>query len=623
MSRFLLIILWILCILSTGGWAQTVEVRDNSFYIDGQKFFVKGIGFEISALPGELPWNKTFNPDQLHFDIQRILSGGFNTIRTWAPFSAQELGLLQKYDIKIIMGIWIDPEGDFSDAGFVSQAKTIVRNVLSYSKKYDNIIAYLIMNEPLPEAIFNAGYKNTVALWRELIDIIHTQHPNRPVSIANTSVGTYIEPDIFDFSAYNVYIYNPVTVNYLHGYRYFIHYLQQLNAPAHPLIITEYGLSVSPTGPGGWGYGGNSLDEQQEGILHMYKSLVDGGANGSCVFNYSDGWWKAGNEFVHNDAAEEWFGLVEYTSLTDNQGQVRPAWKTVCDYQSAIICQPRSSEIYINKVPVEIFLNDTITRIAVMLDNNLIRQWETVNDYLTDTLVFDIQEIKDAALIFNCYDVNNNKIKSEEKDILITTAETELPAIQITTNDNFWQTGIVEVTYQINKSADFTTDSKLYYIFYPHVGWDYGQKFQMTMPAGEQVNVTRQHSINANVDVFTVGAAFDISYNSFRKRIYNQLTFTRSDGGTGGTAGHLPAEPYISIYPNPATEYLKVSSDETGASSTFDYVLYNFAGMVVQQGNKNEWNSPVDISQLRPGIYFVRINYKGRSVPVIEKLLKF
>ena len=141
MSRFLLIILWILCILSTGGWAQTVEVRDNSFYIDGQKFFVKGIGFEISALPGELPWNKTFNPDQLHFDIQRILSGGFNTIRTWAPFSAQELGLLQQYDIKIIMGIWIDPEGDFSDAGFVSQAKTIVRNVLSYSKKYDNIIA--------------------------------------------------------------------------------------------------------------------------------------------------------------------------------------------------------------------------------------------------------------------------------------------------------------------------------------------------------------------------------------------------------------------------------------------------------------------------------------------------
>jgi len=623
MSRFLLTVLWILCSLSPGGWAQTVEVKNNSFYIDGQKFFVKGIGFEISALPGELPWNKTFNPDQLHFDIQRIISGGFNTIRTWAPFSAQELELLQQYDIKIIMGIWINPQGDFSDAGFVNEAKATVRNVLSYSKNYNNIIAYLIMNEPLPEAIFKAGYKNTVALWKELTDIIHTQHPNRPVSIANTSVGTYIKPDIFDFSAYNVYIYNPVTVNYLHGYRDFIHYLQQMNEPGHPLIITEYGLSVSPTGPGNWGYGGNSLAEQQEGILHMYKGLVDGGAYGSCVFNYSDGWWKAGNEFVHDDAAEEWFGLVEYTSLTDKQGEERPAWKTVSDYQSAIITQPGSPEIYLNKVPVEIFLNDTIKRIDVMLDSNLICQWETADDYLTDTLVFDTQEIKDQVLVFNCYDTNNNLIKSEEKSILITADELDLPDIQITTNDDFWQTGSLEVTYQINKSDAFTTDTKLSYIYYPHVGWDYGQKFMMTMPSGQQVTVTRRHAINSNVNVFTVGAAFDISYKSFRKRVYNQMTLTRSDEEINGMDRYLSAEPHIIISPNPATKYFTVASDGTSASSSFDYVLYNLAGMVVKQGIKNDWNSPVDISQLNPGLYYIRINCDSRSVPVTDKLLKF
>ncbi len=235
--------------------------------------------------------------------------------------------------IKIIMGIWIDPHANFSDEVFVNEAKAIVSDVLSYSKNYDNIIAYLIMNEPLPETIFNAGYDKSVDLWTELINIIHTQHPNRPVSIANTSNGTYIDSDIFDFSAYNVYIYNPVTVNYLNGYRDFTNYLQQLNTSGNPLIITEFGLSVSPSGQGNWGYGGNSLTEQKEGILHMYKSLVDGGASGSCVFNYSDGWWKAGNEFVHDDAAEEWFGLVEYTSLTDNLGQERPVWETVKAYQ--------------------------------------------------------------------------------------------------------------------------------------------------------------------------------------------------------------------------------------------------------------------------------------------------
>ena len=86
------------------------------------------------------------------------------------------------------------------------------------------------------------------------------------------------------------------------------------------MIITEYGLSVSPTGPGGWGYGGNSLSEQESGDVYMYKSLVDGGANGACIFNYSDGWWKADDEFVHSDLPEEWFGLIEYSSLSDKQG---------------------------------------------------------------------------------------------------------------------------------------------------------------------------------------------------------------------------------------------------------------------------------------------------------------
>ncbi|MEJ2595938.1 MAG: hypothetical protein P8100_12630, partial [bacterium] len=73
----------LLFILTLHGRSQQIELKDNFFYIDGDKFFVRGIGYEAGARPGELPWERTFNPGQLHFDIQRILSGGFNTIRTW------------------------------------------------------------------------------------------------------------------------------------------------------------------------------------------------------------------------------------------------------------------------------------------------------------------------------------------------------------------------------------------------------------------------------------------------------------------------------------------------------------------------------------------------------------
>lgn len=606
-----LAMLVIMCLLSmTDTWAQfssspDVEVKNNSFYIDGKKFFIKGIGYEIGALPGELPNERKFNPDQLHFDIRRILSGGFNTIRTWAAFTEQELEVLRQYDIKIIMGIWIDPAGDFSNTQFVDNAKTIVNDVLSYSKNYNNIIGYLIMNEPHPTAVLGAGYQHTVNLWTELVNIIHSQHPNRPVSIANTPNGTYIHLHIFDFSAYNVYIYNPVTVNYLHGYRNHIDYLQQLNSSDHPLIITEYGLSVSPTGPGGWGYGGNSLSEQESGDVYMYKSLVDGGANGACIFNYSDGWWKADDEFVHSDLPEEWFGLIEYSSLSDKQGHERPVWKAIRDFQSAIIAQPRSEEIYIDKVPVEIFFNDTIKKIKVLLEDKLIYQRDMTDDYLLDTLEIDYKDVKDVRLVFNCYDDKNNLIKTEEKSILITATELTLPTLQLSVNSNCWQTNQVNVTYKVTKSTDFTVSPTFDYVYYPHIGFDYGQKFSSIIGNQNQVEISGRHSISGNIDVFTVGAAFNIYYNGFQKRIFNQMTISRHDLSTGVEENtFVESSLAIRILGDPHSGSLTLVSYADLQLSHVEVVGIN--GQVIAAYRAESSRLELPVGTLAKGLYLVR-----------------
>lgn len=607
--------------ISTLCHAQQLEVKNNFFYIDGEKFFIKGTGFEVGALPGELPWEHSFKPEQLHFDIQRILGAGFNTIRTWAAFSEQELELLDAYDIKIIMGIWIDPHADFGDEYVVSEAKAKVNNVLSYSKNYNNIIAYLIMNEPRPETIFNAGYTETVSLWNELIDIIHAQHPGRPVSIANTSNGTYIDPAIFDFSAYNVYIYNPVTVNFLHGYQNFTRYLRQLSTPGQPLVITEYGLSVSPSGPGNWGYGGNSLTEQKEGVLHMYSSLVNGGASGSCVFNYSDGWWKGEYEFEHNDNPEEWFGLIEYTDLEDTVGQKRPVWEAVKNYQSVIITEPKTTEIYNNQVPVELFPDDTIHHIDILTEDDLLTQIHVNNVYHTDTLFFNIQNLKDIILQFNCYDEQNNLVKYEEKNILIAAKPLELPGIEITTNKDFWQSGTLEVDYSIDKSSIFTISGILDYIYYPHLGFQYGQSFQTTMPPGNHAHFSTQHIIDEEVDVFTIGAAFDIHYNDFEKRIYAQETQSKIDSANGLT-DHFKKST-VRLKPNPATDkfFLSVRANAPISSSGFNYAIFDSKGDCVKQGERTGWNRPINIESLSPGVYLVRITIDDTSV-LTEKLVR-
>ncbi|HBH47240.1 MAG TPA: hypothetical protein DDX98_01285 [Bacteroidales bacterium] len=615
--KSLLIIRVLLMVAAQTSFAQSLELKNNYFYIDGEKFFVKGIGYEASALPGQVPWEKTFNPTQLHYDIPRIISAGYNTIRTWAHFTEEELAILSEYDIKIIMGIWIDPHGDFSDPNFINQAKNIVSNVLSYSKNYDNIIAYVIMNEPLPEAVFNAGLEESISLWKSLIEIINNAHPSRPVSIANTPIGTYIGQQNFDFSAFNVYIYNPVTVNHLHGYRDFTSYLKELTPDNIPLIITEYGLSVSPTGPGNWGYGGNSLTEQQDGIIHMYKSLVDGGASGSCVFIYSDGWWKADNEFVHDDAAEEWFGLIEYTALSDTRGTERPAWGAVKNFQSAIITQPQSSEIYNTQVPIELFLSDTIDRIEIWLDSSLVYNTTIGADYWVDTLIIDSVTIKDALLEFRCFDSNSNLVKSEKKSILITKELITLPSLEIEIkNANFWSEGNVQVDYLIDKTGQLTCDPTIDYVYYPHDGFQYGNSYHFSSEDPSYI-LSSNHSISNHINVITIGAALDASYGNFKKRIFNQGTYIRSSTSSDRYIQLSETVAQLSIFPNPANYETSIGM-YLAEPSELHIELLDISGRQVKtiahgMFNAGQQEFQTNVAELTTGIYLCRYNVNQKS----------
>lgn len=67
------------------------------------------------------------------------------------------------------------------------------------------------------------------------------------------------------------------------------------------------------------------------------------------------------------------------------------------------------------------------------------------------------------------------------------------------------------------------------------------------------------------------------------------------------------------IYPNPATTDLKITSEFMG--STFEVLDFN--GKVLNQGNIN--HEKVDVSQLRNGIYLIKIYYEGKELT--QKLL--
>ncbi|GAI39817.1 unnamed protein product, partial [marine sediment metagenome] len=107
-----------------------------------------------------------------------------------------------------------------------------------------------------------------------------------------------------------------------------------------------------------------------DGDLIMYRGLIDGNAQGGCVFIYLDGWWK--NNDIPDDAdthepePEEWFGLwgiVDETS--DPNGTARPAWYAMKQYNMGIITSPKNGQIYDANIPLEFFLDERVDSIRV------------------------------------------------------------------------------------------------------------------------------------------------------------------------------------------------------------------------------------------------------------------
>ena len=451
-----------------------LQIKDGWLTIDGEKFFVKGIGYE-GTRPGYYPHTMPFDATQVTLDMNRILDGRFNTIRTWAALSEQKLQLIDSIGLKIMFGISIATNGDYGSSVFIKNTEDSVRNTLAYSKNYDSIITYLIMNEPGPEDIQNGGAADLVALWDRIKTIINTEHPNVPVSFANTGWSKFVDMSQFDASVYNLYMYAG-DLKYSIGYTGFVEQHKNF-APDNPFIVSEYGLSVSPSGPGNYGYGGNTEQEQLDGNLYMYRSLIDGNGQGGCVFQYLDGWWKNGNiiddHLTHEDEAEEWFGLFGIVDETsDPNGTPRLAWEAFKAYNACIVTSPKNGQIYDADIPLEFFPHSDVKTIRIKKDAVNIYEISTNGrSYIKDTLTLSIIEtIKDVNLQFEFLGDIGTVIKTENIVLLYAQTPPTLPdfTFSIPMDDlNDSSTCDLQMTVE-NQSVFTIKDDKIDYSFYPH-----------------------------------------------------------------------------------------------------------------------------------------------------------
>ncbi|OVE73737.1 hypothetical protein BVX93_00885, partial [bacterium B13(2017)] len=219
--------------------------------------------------------------------------------------------------------------------------------------------------------MFSIGLKNTNRFFKGLRKEIRKINPKIPIAISNWVQSDFLDDSMWDVAAVNIYIYNPESVSHAMGYRGYVDWMKRTRAYKRPFIITEMGLSVSKTGVGHKGYGGNSLEDQKNGIMYMYKEALAGGVSGVCIFEWIDEWWKNFNhpndQDIHEEAdPEEWFGICYY----DVSGNIikRPVYESLKSLNHAICIAPKDFQKVSKNPLVEVYVEESIKEVHAKIE---------------------------------------------------------------------------------------------------------------------------------------------------------------------------------------------------------------------------------------------------------------
>lgn len=508
---------------TTSKVVESLEIKGEWYYINGEKTFISSIGYEIGARPGEHPYkdDRKIQESRMRNDLKLIKEAGFNSIRTWSELTDAEVKIVQESGLYLIYGIWILPHGEFKNPKFVEDAKQQVRDVIAFTKKYDCVITYLIMNEPMPGHIYEQGAQATVDLWTGLRDIIHEEHPGIPVTYSiNSRVGEFVNQNIFDVYGCNTYDHNEDHI-YTQGFGPHFEYMRDLNGEEKPFLLTEFGMSVSQIGYGM--YGGNTYQKQADWVIRNYSNALDGGINGACPFYYADGWWKAGEPDIHDPQPEAWFGYWGYSDLNDTVGHPRPVWYEISNYIQGIISSPRNQQIYSNQVPVELFLTDKVSHVRALFHDKVVMEQKGISKSHFEAVIdFGTETIRDRELVFEFLNNKGELVKYETIMLLTSPEPIKLPTVSVDIKQkDMDKSSVCEATFTIENDTLFELDSELKYVFTRHVHWEAGDNKTATIDSEKAKNeVKAKYIIPAESNVLAVTAGVDVKFGKFIKRIH-------------------------------------------------------------------------------------------------------
>jgi hypothetical protein len=313
-------------------------------------------------------------------------------------------------------------------------------------------------------------------------------------------------------------MYNPVTVKEILGYRGYLEWLKKRHPRGAPLVVTEFGLSVSPEGEGRFGYGANTPQDQAEGDLWMLKSLIEAGTDGSCVFSYADGWWKNGNipsdEKTHEGDPEEWYGLIGYESKTDATGTERPAFEAIKTANQALWTEPLPWKEYSNAIPMEVYSTPEVTGVWAQTESGIRIELKRQGHWWRASVpAAGLAPIETFTLTARC---GARELPAQKRTVITdwSKAPADLRPVEFTLEkapDPIRAKEPIAVVIKASSPHGGPVADRTFQIgYYPHDGWAPGHSYEARSDKEGQISLNLDAMLRAGVITLSVGTGHEV-----------------------------------------------------------------------------------------------------------------
>lgn len=357
----------VLALASASSLAQSIPVvrvvsddAGDRLQVDGRDFMVFGMNWDYSPIGTNyafILWNQPddFIEEALAREMPLLQDMGVNVIRVYAGIPARWIRhIYETYGIYTVInhpmarygylidGVWT-PSVDYANPRLREALKAEVLAMVDEFRDTPGLLMWLLGNEnnyglawtsleveALPEGERDAARaRQLYSLFGEVIDAIKARDPNRPVAIANGDVQ-YIDIIAEECKGLDVLgcnVYRGISARDL--------FQVVKDTLGVPVMFTEFGADA-------W----NAKDMREDQVMQaryligQWQEIYEmsagkgrvGNAVGGFIFQWSDGWWKFGQEDrleVHdtnaswpnggyiedyvegdNNMNEEWWGIT-------------------------------------------------------------------------------------------------------------------------------------------------------------------------------------------------------------------------------------------------------------------------------------------------------------------------